>query len=147
MKVLLVLLISKVGTFSGSYGIFIHTIVIMVRKEKQRKFNRRKSLCKLLLFGSTNLNVVKNRIVLEATMAYMKATKRFVRVTLLSAVVGAGSRFSGGDYWGVGSSGGFALETQYNTKCVVPLFGCVVVFFGGLIPYDPNEALLIKTFL
>ena len=36
-----------------------------------------KSLCQLLLFGSTNLNVVENRIVLEATMAYMKATKRF----------------------------------------------------------------------
>ena len=41
--------------------------------------------------------------------------KDLVRVALLSAVVGAGSRFSGGDYWGVGSSGGFALETQYNT--------------------------------
>ena len=28
-----------------------------------------KSLCQLLLFGSTNLTVVENRIVLEATMA------------------------------------------------------------------------------
>ena len=36
-----------------------------------------KSLCQLLLFGSTNLTVVENRIVLEATMVYMKATKRF----------------------------------------------------------------------
>ena len=36
-----------------------------------------KSLCQLLLFGSTNLTVVENRIILEATMAYMKATKRF----------------------------------------------------------------------
>ena len=36
-----------------------------------------KSLCQLLLFGSTNLTVVENHIVLEATMAYIKATKRF----------------------------------------------------------------------
>ena len=36
-----------------------------------------KSLSQLLLFGSTNLTVVENRIVLEATMAYIKATKRF----------------------------------------------------------------------
>ena len=35
-----------------------------------------KSLWQLLLFGSTNLNVVENRIVVEATMAYMNATKR-----------------------------------------------------------------------
>ena len=36
-----------------------------------------KSLCQLLLFGCTNLTVVENRIVLEATIAYIKATKRF----------------------------------------------------------------------
>ena len=36
-----------------------------------------KSLSQLLLFGSTNLTVVENRIVLEATMAYIEATKRF----------------------------------------------------------------------
>ena len=36
---------------------------------------------------------------------------------------------------------------RYNAQCVVSLFGCVVVFFGGLIPHDPNDALLIKTFL
>ena len=36
-----------------------------------------KSLSQLLLFGSTNLTVVENRIVLETTMAYIKATKRF----------------------------------------------------------------------
>ena len=36
-----------------------------------------KSLCQLLLFGSTKITVVENRIVLEATMAYVKATKRF----------------------------------------------------------------------
>ena len=35
------------------------------------------SLCQLLLFGSINLTVVENRIVVEATMAYIKATKRF----------------------------------------------------------------------
>lgn len=36
-----------------------------------------KSLCQLLLFGSNNLTVVANRIILEASMAYLKATKRF----------------------------------------------------------------------
>ena len=36
-----------------------------------------KSLCQLLLFGSTNLTVVANRIILEATTTYIKATKRF----------------------------------------------------------------------
>ena len=36
-----------------------------------------KSLFQLLLFGITNVTVLEYRIVLEATMAYIKATKRF----------------------------------------------------------------------
>lgn len=36
-----------------------------------------KSLSQLLLFGSNNLTVVANRIILEASMAYLKETKRF----------------------------------------------------------------------
>ena len=34
------------------------------------------SLWKLLLFGSTNLFFVVNRIILDTTIAYIKATKR-----------------------------------------------------------------------
>ena len=36
-----------------------------------------KSFCQLSLFGSTNLTVVQNRIILEVTMACMKAKKKF----------------------------------------------------------------------
>ncbi len=35
------------------------------------------ALCKLLLFGNSKLNVVTNRIILEATIAFIDKTKRF----------------------------------------------------------------------
>ena len=36
-----------------------------------------KSLCTLLLYGSPHLNTIDNRIILEATISFIKATKRF----------------------------------------------------------------------
>ena len=53
-----------------------------------------KSLCQLLLFGGTNLTVVENRIVLEATMAYIKATKRFSYGVSTFCSGGCGESFS-----------------------------------------------------
>ena len=78
-----------------------------------------KSLCPLLLFGSTNLAVVENRIVLEATMAYMKAIKRFSKGDSAFCCCECGESFSGGDLWGVDSSCGFALECDItlNVLC------------------------------
>ena len=35
------------------------------------------ALCSLLLFGSKDLNVVENRIIIEATISFINATKRF----------------------------------------------------------------------
>ena len=35
------------------------------------------TLCSLLLFGSKNLNLVENRIIIEATISFINATKRF----------------------------------------------------------------------
>ena len=35
------------------------------------------ALCKLFLFGSSQLNVVANQIILEATIAFMEKTNRF----------------------------------------------------------------------
>ena len=52
-------------------------------------FNRFKNLCQLLLFGSTNLTIVENCIVLEAAMAYTKAA----RVALVSALMGRGDSY------------------------------------------------------
>ena len=36
-----------------------------------------KPLCELLLFGDTQLNVASNRKILEATISFIKDTKRF----------------------------------------------------------------------
>ena len=35
------------------------------------------ALCSLLLFGSKDLNIVENRIIIEATISFINATKRF----------------------------------------------------------------------
>ena len=35
------------------------------------------ALCSLLLFGSKDLNLVENRIIIEATISFINATKRF----------------------------------------------------------------------
>ena len=35
------------------------------------------ALCKLFLFGSSQLNVVANRIILEATIAFIEKPNRF----------------------------------------------------------------------
>ena len=34
------------------------------------------TICELLLFGSPNLNVIVNRIILEATISFIKSTQR-----------------------------------------------------------------------
>ena len=36
------------------------------------------ALCNLLLFGSQDLNVVENRIIIEATISFIEATERFL---------------------------------------------------------------------
>ena len=36
-----------------------------------------KSLCALLLYGSPLLNIIANRIIMEATISFIKETKRF----------------------------------------------------------------------
>ena len=36
-----------------------------------------KPMCELLLFGDTQLNVASNRKILEATISFIKDTKRF----------------------------------------------------------------------
>ena len=35
------------------------------------------ALCSLLLFGSKDFNIVENRIIIEATISFISATKRF----------------------------------------------------------------------
>ena len=35
------------------------------------------ALCTLLLFGTKDLNLVENRIIIEATISFINATKRF----------------------------------------------------------------------
>ena len=35
-----------------------------------------KTICELLLFGSPNVNVIVNRIILEATISFIKSTQR-----------------------------------------------------------------------
>ena len=35
------------------------------------------ALCNLLLFGSKDLNVVENRIIIEATISFIEVTNRF----------------------------------------------------------------------
>ena len=36
-----------------------------------------KSFCTLLLYGSPLLNIIANRMILEATISFIKETKRF----------------------------------------------------------------------
>ena len=44
---------------------------------KYGMFHTRNELCELLLFGDTQLNVARNRKILEATISYIKNMKRF----------------------------------------------------------------------
>ena len=36
-----------------------------------------KALCRLLLYGSPYLNIITNRMIMDATILYIKATQRF----------------------------------------------------------------------
>ena len=36
-----------------------------------------KDLCELLLYGTSDLNVVENRIIIEATISFIERSKRF----------------------------------------------------------------------
>ena len=83
-----------------------------------------KFICQLLLFGCTNLNVVENRIILKATMAYsMKATK------------------SGFAFWFDGCGESFLFSGDSFCFVAFQMRGCILEEF---IAHNPNDVLHAK---
>ena len=93
------------------------------------------------------MTIVENRIILEATMAYIESNNE---IELAGSAFCSGGRresFLGGDLWGMGSFGSTALwlKGDNNTDVsIVSCFGLVVVFFEELIAHNPNNVLLTK---